>query len=323
MGYNKEDYARIKAEFSQKYILARQEAEMRSFELRSRFPRIREIDSLLARTGMDIMGVIASGKNTDEQIARIRERNEKLIEERRNILRNEGYPENYSDVKYECEICGDTGFVGTKMCTCMKKALALAGYESAGIGKLMGTQSFENFSLDYYKKENANEMTQSVARVRDFAENFDGRIYKNFLFLGGTGLGKTHLSTAVAKTVIDGGHSVTYVTAVGMIGDFEKKRFGNGVGAANNDIERYSDCDLLIIDDFGTEVVNQFTVSCIYDVINERMNSRKCTIISTNLMPKEIDAKYGERIYSRIMGEYNPIIFIGRDIRQQRIIKNK
>ncbi len=320
MGYNREDYIRIKSEFSQKYILARKEAEERRFELHAKFPRVREIDSVLSRTGMDIMGVVTAGGNTNEGVARIRARNEKLISERNEILKSGGYSADYSDIHYECEKCGDTGFVDTKMCECMKRALVLAGYESSGIGALIKNQSFDNFSFDYYGSL-SGKMRDTVARVRSFAESFNKDTYKNFLFIGGTGLGKTHLSTAVAKAVIDRGYDVLYVTSVGMIGDFEAKRFGDGMGAAGNGTERYTECDLLIIDDLGTEVANQFTLSCIYDVINARINARRCTVINTNLPAKEIEVKYNERIYSRLIGEYFPVLFAGTDIRKQKLSK--
>lgn len=321
MSYNKSDYIRIKADFSQKYLKAQQKAEERSFELYAKIPKVRELDALLARTGMDIMSVItAGGKDTDAKIAQIRERNEKIIRERGKLLLENGYPEDYSDVKYECEKCGDTGYVDTKMCDCMRRALILAGYESSGIGGLIRTQSFDNFSLEYYTGANAEKMRQAVEHLRLFAENFQRDTYRNFLFIGGTGLGKTHLSTSIAKTVIDRGFDVLYVTSVGMLGDFESKRFGDGTGA-KNDISRYSDAELLIIDDLGTEVSNQFTLSCVYDVINMRINNRKSTIINTNLSSKEIEAKYNERIYSRLIGEYFPILFSGTDIRRQKINK--
>ena len=118
--------------------------------------------------------------------------------------------------------------------------------------------------------------------------------------------------------MIDKGFDVLYVTAVGMLGDFESKRFGDG-SDAKHDTSRYAEAELLIIDDLGTEVSNQFTLSCIYDVINMRINARKSTIINTNLSSKEIEAKYNERIYSRLIGEYSPILFAGTDIRKQKI----
>ena len=319
MSYNRDDFVRIKAEFSQKYIKARERATARRTELHGRFPRVWEIDRLLSRTGMDIMGVIASGRNTEEQISAIRERNEKLLAERGEILRAGGFPEDYSDVKYDCDICGDTGYVGTQMCECMRRALCLAGYESSGIGALIGTQSFDNFSLEYYANGgNAELMKINRDNLKSFSEKFDGNTYRNFLFIGGTGLGKTHLSTSVAKSVIDKGYDVLYVTAVGMISDFEAVRFGDG-SRAKHDPDRYMEAELLIIDDLGTEVANQFTLSCIYDVINGRINARKSTIINTNLSSKDIEAKYNERIYSRLIGEYYPILFSGKDIRKQKI----
>ena len=321
MGYNREDYARVKNEFSQKYIAARERAGEKRMEIHGLFPRVREIDALLSRTGMDIMGVISSGKNTDEQIRLIRERNDALLLERGKILREGGYPEDYTDIKYDCDKCGDTGFIDTKMCDCMKKALIMAGYESSGIGALMRTQSFENFSLDFYRAGgNPEQMKFHLGQLKKFADGFGKDTYKNFLFIGGTGLGKTHLSTSVAKRVIDGGHDVLYVTAVGMIGDYEAKRFGDGRGTGR-DVSRYLEAELLIIDDLGTEVTNQFTLACLYDVLNNRINSRKCTIINTNLSVGEIESRYSERIYSRLLGEYIPVLFKGTDIRKQKINK--
>jgi DNA replication protein DnaC len=172
--------------------------------------------------------------------------------------------------------------------------------------------------LDYYKTGDGNYdmMQRFVGILKDYAKGFSNSTYENYLLIGGTGLGKTHLSTAVAKEVIDRGFDVCYVTAVGMLGDFEDKRFGHGESEDNTD--RYYTADLLIIDDLGTEMVNQFTLSCVYDVINSRINKRKCTIISTNLNKNEIEAKYNERIASRLFGEYYPIIFRGTDIRKQK-----
>ena len=321
MGYNREDYVRIKNEYSRKYIIARQRADERKSELYAKLPEVKQIDAMLAGTGKDIMAVIISGaKNTDEQIARLKERNDKLLARRGEVLVRAGYPEDYSDVKYECEKCGDTGYANMKICECMKRALVLAGYESSGLGGLIRTQSFENFSLDYYRSGGANyaNMEMFLTGLKHFAEGFDENTYRNYLLMGSTGLGKTHLSTAVAKAVIDKGYDVLYVSAVGMIGDFESKRFGNGEG---RDTERYYSADLLIIDDLGTEVINQFTVSCLYDVINSRINNRRCTFINTNLTKKEIEEKYSERITSRLFGEYYPLPFSGTDIRKQKMMR--
>ncbi len=322
MGYNKEDYKKVKSEYETKYLRARALADERRRELHEKFPDVWQIDKTLGGTGKDIMKVITSnGGNTEQKIEEIKERNQKLVERRNDILRSGGYPADYSDIKYECEKCDDSGYVDGKMCSCMKKALVLAGYESSGIGGLMKTQSFDNFSLEYYKEGGKPEyMKQFFGALRRFAENFDKDTYQNFLLYGPTGLGKTHLSTAVAKTVIDRGFDVLYVTSVGMLRDFEQKRFGNGDGQGK-DTDRYYTADLLIIDDLGTEIVNQFTLSCLYDIINSRINNRRSTFINTNLLQKEIEAKYNDRITSRLFGEYYPIPFLGVDIRRQKRMK--
>jgi DNA replication protein DnaC len=199
----------------------------------------------------------------------------------------------------------------------MRRALVEAGYRSSGIAALMKTQSFDNFSADYYA--NPAEMKRVCDGLRRFAEGFSGDTYKNFLFMGGTGLGKTHLSTSVAAKVVERGFDVQYVSACSMISEFEAKRFGYRETKDSANVERYYSSDLLIIDDFGTEISNQFTISCLYDVINTRMISGKSTVINTNLGKNEIKERYGDRITSRLFGEYLPIIFSGTDIREQKL----
>ena len=325
MGFNREDFVRIRAEYSEKYLKARKEADMRRWELYEKIPDVGKIDAALAQTGSEIMSVIASGANDlPTRLEEIKRKNNELLKQRASLLVLAGYPEDYSDIRYECEKCGDTGYVDTKMCDCMRRALIMAGYESSGLAGLIKSQSFDNFSLDYYREnpQNYEMMKKLVSNLKAFAKEFNKDTYKNYLFIGKTGLGKTHISTAVAKTVIEGGHDVAYVTALGMVDDFEAKHFGKGDKAESiSKVGRYYSADLLIIDDFGTELTNQFTVSCMYDVINSRINNRKCTIINTNLRYPEIEAKYGERIASRMLGEYLPIVFSGTDIRRQKLSK--
>ena len=325
MSYNKADYIRIKAEFSEKYLIAQRRAGERRLELHAQIPEVRRIDAVLSKTGMEIMAVITGGKpNPEEQIAELRRRNDTLLAERARLLRENGYPEDYSDIHYDCERCGDTGFVDTKMCSCMKRALVEAGYESSGLGALIRTQSFDNFSLEYYRTGGANwqQMQLALEELREFSLRFDKDTYQNYLLIGGTGLGKTHLSTAVAKNVIDRGFDVLYVSALEMFRDFEARQFDKGVGM-KNDPERYEEAELLIIDDLGTEVCNQFTVSTLYDIINLRINRRRSTFINTNLPFKELEMRYHERITSRLFGEYRPFIFSGTDIRKQKIYGGK
>lgn len=322
MGYNKEVYSRIKAEYSNKYAKAQGEADARRLELYANLPEVQGLDLILSRTGMDIMGVILTGgADVQNRIAEIREKNRLLQEKRDAILIANGYPADYSDVRYECEACADSGYVGQKMCACMRKALTMASYETSGLGALIGTQRFDNFSLDYYQGKDRERADVAHRHLKSFAEGFCGKeSYRNYLLLGGTGLGKTHLSTAVTERVIDRGYDVFYVSAVGLLGDFEGKRFG-GDAERQRDLSRYYEADLLIVDDLGTEIVNQFTLSCLYDVLNSRMNAKRSTMINTNLSKKELEDKYNERITSRLFGEYYPLMFSGTDVRRQKIFQ--
>ncbi len=322
MGFNKKDLARVREEYSNKYRRAQDESDMRRQELWGKIDGLWEIDRELSMTGMRIMNAaIVSGKDDVRgKIEEIKKNNERLLHERSQLLRAYGYPEDYTDAHYECDKCGDTGYVESGMCDCMKRALVLAGYESSGLGELMKTQSFDNFSLDYYKQsdKNLDTMRRTFEKVKGFADNFNSNTYSNLMLFGGTGLGKTHLSTAVAKTVIDKCFDVFYVTATGMISDFEQKKFG-GADKDSVDTSRYYSADLLIIDDLGTEMVTPFSISCIYEIINARIIARKSTIISTNLGSDDLRKKYWDRITSRIFGEYQPIAFCGTDIRRQKI----
>ncbi|MBQ8344822.1 MAG: ATP-binding protein [Clostridia bacterium] len=321
MGYNKEAYAKVKAEYANKYARAQKQAEERRMELYAAIPDVMALDRILSGTGMDIMAIIVSGRaDTEEAIRKLKERNRELEAQRDAVLTANGFPTDYSDVHYECPRCGDSGYVDGSMCDCMKQALALEGYACSGLGGLIGEQRFDNFSLSYYEGAAKERMQRNVKHLQGFADGFDRHTYRNYLLMGSTGLGKTHLSTAVAERVIRRGYDAFYVTAVGMLNDFESKRFGSDADRGR-DLSRYYEADLLIVDDLGTELVNQFTLSCLYDVLNTRINNRRSTIINTNLPTKELEAKYNERITSRLVGEYLPLLFSGVDVRRQKISK--
>ena len=242
-----------------------------------------------------------------------------MRQKRAELLAQNGYPADYSDIHYRCEACGDTGFIGTKMCRCMREELVLAGYESSGIGRLMQTQNFDSFSLDFYPPSERGSMEANYRTLREFATHFDKHRGENYLLIGGTGLGKTHLSTSVARAVIDGGFDVVYDTAQGVFSAFEAAQFGREADAGE---EKYLRCELLIMDDLGTELTNNFTVSCLYNIINTRLNNNLSTIINTNLTHSELRTRYADRITSRLFGEFRPLMFTGNDIRREKLKRN-
>ena len=306
------------------FRLKRERAQTRSIErkkeLHNVLPEVAEIDARLSATGSEILSAVMTKEKeaAKEKIEKIRKENESLRERRRRILIQNGYPGDYSDIKYECEKCADSGYVDIDMCSCMKSAIAKARLSDSELGRLSALQSFENFDFGYYSGEERKRMEYNYSCLRSFAENFNSKSTESWLLVGDTGLGKTHLSTAVGVTVIRRGYNVIYKTVQAVIDDFEDVQFKGG---SMDEIRRYYDCDLLIVDDLGAEMTNQFTVSCIYNVINTRINKQKPTVFSTNLKQSELRERYADRITSRLFGEYTPLVFKGTDVRRQRLAR--
>ena len=320
MGYNQENYKRIREAYRTKYLRAYEIANARMDEVHAKSPEIAAIDRQLRLTGAEIaLAVIGTGEEYREKLAAAEAKNMALQARRQALLAELGYPSDYTLPPYECQKCKDSGFVDTKMCDCMRRELIMAAYETSGLGALMRTQSFENFDLSFYLAENGDRsrMQSNFEQLRAYADGFTMEA-DSLLLVGPTGLGKTHLSTAVARRVIERGYDVYYTSAIGMLSDFEHARFGNGTERAAAEPNRYIDCDLLILDDLGTEVSNQFVNACLYTVLNNRLNLKRPTIISTNLKGKEIKERYSDRIASRLLCEYKPFIFVGQDIRFRR-----
>lgn len=294
------------------------DSDMRKEAVRRAIPEIAQIDAQISAAGTKILAAAMSGKGGMEAVQKIKAEGEALCARRREVLLENGYPADYSDVKFDCPLCSDTGFVGIEMCSCMKKCAAELRLADSDMGRLAETQSFESFSFDYYTGKSLENAHRNFDMLKSFAENFSKESSDNWLLLGDTGLGKTHLSTAVGVTVIGRGYDVIYKSVQSMIDDFENERFRGGDPQS---IRKYYDCDLLIVDDLGVEMSNQFTISCLYNVFNSRINSRRSTVISTNLSQTELRDKYDDRITSRLFGEYKPLLFSGTDIRRQKLQK--
>ena len=313
--HNYENYNKVKEMIDARRADARALAEQRAHEVRMRSPEIARIDEELEKTGPMIFKYAVSGQD----IAPLKERNQALVNERKRILRSLGLDEDYSDVKYSCPICKDTGLLeNTKACSCFRTLLYKENIKSSGMGRLIEEQCFENFDLSPYSYDPAvsAKMQNVVNAARDFAYNFGRYKGRNLLLMGNTGTGKTHISTSIAKVLIEGGYYVLYDSAQNIVSAFENDKFRSGYGQYEPEAEKYLECDLLIIDDLGTEFVNQFTVSCLYNLFTTRRNRGLSTIVSTNLAPGELANKYEGRIYSRIVGmDYNVLFFEGKDYR--------
>ncbi len=323
MSYSKENYSKIKQDYQDKALRAEKSAESRKRYVCAQVDALNKVETELSHTGMKIMQAAVEGKEgLEERLDALRKENAALLAKRKKLLTEYGYPEDFFMPQYECDKCRDEGHVDGKMCICMKKALAQATFESSGLSAMAKNQSYDNFSKEYYNtgKEVFDCMSHIFDCVKRFAYNFSDSGNGNLLLCGGTGLGKTHLSTSAASVIINKGYDVVYDTAVNIFAAFEHDRFERSYNTQQPaQSEKFFDCDLLIIDDLGVELTNQFTISCLYNLINTRIASDKAMIINTNLDHKELVARYENRIVSRLLGEFLPFVFKGKDIRMKTL----
>lgn len=322
MGYSRELFAKVRAEYAEKRQNALKIAADHRKILHDHCPDLVRIDAELAKTGMLIMDEIAKGREgLEERLEAIRLDNKELQEQREECLIFYGYPAGYDTPHFDCAECEDRGFIGTQMCTCMKRELNRQGMIRAGLGELFKSQNFDTFKLEYYEYDRRilERMTLVKRAAIDYAQHFSSDTQKNLLLYGGTGLGKTHLSTAIAGSVIERGYDVVYESAPNLLAAFEAERFGRTYNGVNPDTSRFFSCDLLIVDDLGAEQTNTFTVGCFYNLINTRLVSKKPMVISSNLSSSELRTRYNDRIASRLLGEFALLPFEGKDIRMQKL----
>ena len=275
--------------------------------------------------GEIIASALRRGTDPLPAIRVIRDKNLSLQRRRAELLAQLGYPEDYLSEKPRCPLCGDTGYRGGEICRCLK--VYYVEEQRKELSKLLdlGSQSFDTFDTDWYSDQRAPGKTKSAREHMEwvydtcveYAHNF-GKKPANLLLFGRPGLGKTHLSAAIAREVSGKGFSVVYDTAGHIFERFEAQKFGRD--EAERDVERVLNCDLLILDDLGTEMVTTFVQSALYQIINGRLLEKKSTIVSTNLMPEAIAQRYSGQIASRIEGEYQLLPFVGEDI---RVLKKK
>ncbi len=293
-------------------------------EVTDKIPEISKYEAKLAETGLAVVKAFGMGKDAQDYIRQLSEMNEALQKVIRTTLVENGYPENYLDTPYTCKKCEDTGFVGGYACECRIQILKDIAKDSLASVSPSANCTFSNFNLDFYPLPADNttgvsprkRMSEIFEYCKCYAEDF-GTDSESLYLHGATGLGKTHLSLAIANTVAENGFRVIYDSAQNILSSLEREKFSH-----NNSGEREKeilDCDLLIIDDLGSEFSTQFTVAAVYNIINTRLNRSKPVIISTNLTKNELEAKYTQRVTSRIIGGYTSLLFLGKDIRQIKI----
>lgn len=282
-------------------------------------PRLGEIERELRRTAAHVLA--ATFRRQGDPVAamqQLKKENLALQQERDWILQAEGLEPDDLTVQPICPTCGGTGYVGAVMCECLKELCRQE--QKKELTNLFGAESFEKFRLDLYPEQYDNQLKRSPREVMNrtyhdtlsYAQNFTCTS-PSLLFVGATGLGKTYLSACIARTVADRGFSVSYAPVGQLMAAFENEKFRPQPDTSCT--EEYFSCDLLIIDDLGTEMTTQFTISALYQILNTRLMGAKPTIVSTNLPLGDLSARYSEQIASRLLGAYRLYKFYGDDIR--------
>lgn len=318
--------ARARESLAQRHEENLEEQSRRTGRVYARSPRVAQIDADLRRQ-MARLAALTFSRETDAaaKIAALSDANLALQAERADILRQMGLPSDYLDEVYSCRRCRDTGYVGAEMCECLRREYnAELTRELSGLLRDDG-ESFDKFNLNYYSDapgadgRSPREIMEFVYNTcRLYALNFS-RTSPSLIFRGGPGLGKTFLSACIAREVATRGFSVAYESAPTALGQFELQRFSRDAAeaeAAAGKVREYLSCDLMLLDDLGTEMKTSFSVSALYQLINERLTAGRQTIISTNLYEAEIEERYGGQIASRLAGEYDQLVFAGSDIRR-------
>ena len=321
MGYDGKLLAGARGELEK--IKAANEAELqrRREKLYKEIPSLERTEISMKLQMIELAKLVISGKpDTAELIEQLRRENTDTRERRKLLITGGGYPENYLEPIYSCSDCKDTGMHEGRVCKCLDK-LYKAEITKALAPLLRGSNaSFETFMLNKYDANYRELMRFVFDSCKDYAENFS-KSSENILMQGPTGVGKTFLSACIARVVAGKGFSVCYETAVAALEAFELQRFARDdetAEGASKKVRRMLDCDLLILDDLGTEIITSVTVSALYTLINSRLNSGLPMMISTNCSDEELSARYTPQICSRLSGSFMNLPFAGNDIRKSR-----
>ena len=324
MPYSKEVFDAATARLAERQRSALAENAQTKRELYAKIPRLAEIEQELAKAGVSAAREVLNTADAAGSIGRLRRLNLALQAERAELLRANGYPPEILAVNHYCAKCGDTGYIGDRMCDCLRALLLEEACKRANSGSPLPLSDFASFSLNYYpetplegtKVTVRDYMGRVLAHCRSYARSFNAQS-GSLLMLGATGLGKTHLALAVANTVLGGGCGVIYDTAQNIFAKLEDEYFGR---SGKKYTEAVYGCDLLIIDDLP-DFAPPFTVSSLYNIINTRTLAHRPMIVSTNLTEPELSARYGEKIFSRLIGDFVMLKFYGSDIRQLKLRK--
>lgn len=324
MPLSNSQYDEIMRDYDKRQLHNRHLLDTRKDEVFQKIPRIKEIDALVASSAVEKARLYLNGDTS--AVTSLKENLDALRSEKKQLLSEHGYPQDYLEPVYTCRDCRDSGYRDGRKCHCFTQAVINTVYAQSNIRAILDRENFDTFSYDYYSDEDISSTTglsslttaqNAVQECRNFIKDFDSR-HENLLIYGKTGVGKTFLSNCVARELLEKGRSVIYFTAFQLFDILSKGVFDKDADAiaAHQNI---FDCDLLVIDDLGTELSNAFTTSQLFLCVNERLLRQKSTIISTNLSLNQIVEIYSERTFSRLCDAYTLIHLFSRvDIRIQK-----
>lgn len=330
MGYDAQVLRRATARLEAQRKERQAAAEERKRLLYARKPELVDIDRQLRGAILDIItSSLKKGSDPAPALRVIRDRNMELQLRQAQLLQDLGYPPDALDDVPACKKCSDTGWMGTRMCDCLKALCAQEQVRELTSLLDLGEQSFDAFSLEWYSDLPWPGETLSPRENMEFlyelclnyAQKFGKFYFRNLFLTGNPGLGKTFLSACIARTVAENGFSVVYDTAVNLFARFEEQKFSRDVQEgewAGRETRRYLACDLLILDDLGSELTTPFVQSALYTLVNTRLTQNRATIVSSNLSMDGVRARYNGQTASRLEGEYRVLRFYGEDIRLQR-----
>ncbi len=324
MGYSAKVYEKVKQDFEQFKMVQIRRRNMCLEEVYKKIPKIEEMDKEISIMGSQMVSLILENPGRAKEFTEmVKEKLLYLKEERKKLLVSGGFPEDYTDIHYNCPFCEDTGYNDGKECECFKIRLREEAYKESNLCELLKTQSFDKFNLYLFSDEKVKGVSprdiakQNLDFCKKYAKNFKNE-EKGLFMYGGAGLGKTFLSVCIAKEVIDDGGYVIYNSAVTMFGNYMDYIF-NRISSpeARKEIESLKECDLLIIDDLGAEATNNQMTAFLFELLNDRILAGRKTIINTNYNLSEIAKTYSERIHSRLMQYFDIMNFKGEDLREK------
>lgn len=322
MGYGNKTYLAAYQELEQRKRLAEEKAEQGRERFYELCPRAKEIREEMAQNAAGAAKAVLAGGDVRAEITRMKDRGLALKEEYNRLLAENHFTEADVTPQYQCKLCRDTGFVDGRMCSCLKNLQRRLAYDKLSMSVPLESCTFESFSLDYYKEDEKTlrQMEKVFRACQNYGEKFRADS-PSLLFKGGTGLGKTHLSLAIAGKAIEKGFGVIYGSAQTFAVALERERFDRDLPEDGDTNSQLIECDLLILDDLGTEFSSSYVNAALYNVVNSRMLANKPTIISTNLSLKELEERYSQRFASRVTGYYGKLEFVGRDVRVQKRLR--